>query len=216
MITGSQEYEQFLANIAEGAPSVLTMRLPTTEPIYEIDWNSRKVSAPPFIGVEGDHEAEIIYFQMDRYYDAIDLAESIGMITFKNAKNEEYYYLIPNYDIYSVEGKIIFPWVIQAPVALYGGTVQFAIKFFKVEPTSKKLAYELNTIVARTKVLVGWANFNNVNHTYNTLNPESIILDNNVLDDLNTILQSRRYLSIYWKSPEEAINYDPLLPPSGN
>ena len=200
MITGSQEYEQFLANIAEGAPSVLTMRLPTTEPIYEIDWNSRKVSAPPFIGVEGDHEAEIIYFQMDRYYDAIDLAEAIGMITFKNAKNEEYYYLIPTYDIYSIEDKIIFPWVIQAPVALYGGTVQFAIKFFKVDKTSnpKKLVYELNTIVARTKVLVGWANYNNMSHTYHTLNPESILLDNETIERLSQIIQASQYLQMYW------------------
>ena len=43
-----------------------------------------------------------------------------------------------------------------------------------------------------------------MSHTYHTLNPESIILDNDMLDKLNTILQSRKYLSIYWKSPEEA------------
>jgi hypothetical protein len=91
MITSSQEYEQFLANIAEDTPSTIVMRLPTTEPVYEIDWNSRSVSAPPFIGVEGDHEAEIIYFEMDRYFDAFDLAETIGLIIFKNARQEQYY-----------------------------------------------------------------------------------------------------------------------------
>ena len=97
---------------------------------------------------------------MDRFYDGIDLSTGIGLVVFKNAKNEEYYYLIPYYDIYSIKGKIIFPWAIQAPAALYGGTLSFSVKFFKIDPTSKKLVYELNTMIAKTKVLVGWSNTN--------------------------------------------------------
>ena len=58
MITSSQEYQEFLAGIAETAPSALKMRIPTYEPIYEINLNTRKISPPPFVGVEGDHEAE--------------------------------------------------------------------------------------------------------------------------------------------------------------
>ena len=34
MITSSQEYQEFLAGIAETAPSALKMRIPTYEPIY--------------------------------------------------------------------------------------------------------------------------------------------------------------------------------------
>jgi len=90
MITNSEEYELFLSNIADTAPSVLKMRIPVNETIYEIDWNTRKITAPPFIGVEGDHQAEYIFFRMDRFYDIIDLAETIGLIIFKNSKNEEY------------------------------------------------------------------------------------------------------------------------------
>jgi len=51
MITSNQEYEQFLANLSETTPPVLKMRLPTNEPIYKVDWNTRKVEAPEFIGV---------------------------------------------------------------------------------------------------------------------------------------------------------------------
>lgn len=197
MITSSQEYQEFLAGIAETAPSILKMRIPTYEPVYEIDMNTRKISPPPFVGVEGDHEAEYIFFQMDRYYDGLDLADAIGIIIFKNAKNEEYYQLIPYYDIYSITGKIIFPWVIQAPVALYDGTVSFSVKFFKIEPTSKKLVYEINTLIAKTKVLVGW-NQSSQSHTYHTLDPSSIIIDNETLDKLNLIISSAKYNQIYW------------------
>ena len=200
MITSSQEYQEFLAGLADSntTPSALKMRIPTYEPVYEINMNTRKISPPPFIGVEGDHEAEYVYFQVDRYYDGIDLADSIGLILFKNAKNEEYYQVIPYYDIYSIDGKIIFPWVIQAPAALYGGSVSFSVKFFKIDPTSKKLVYELNTQLAKTKVLVGWANLTGQYHKYNTLDPESILLDNSVLDALNELMSLEGQMKIHW------------------
>jgi len=49
---------------------------------------------------------------MDRYYDAIDLSETIGIVSIRNANKEEYYFIIPYYDIYSMSNKIIFPWII--------------------------------------------------------------------------------------------------------
>lgn len=198
MITSSQEYQEFLAGIAETAPSALKMRIPTYEPVYEIDLNTRKIQTPPFIGVEGDHEAEYIYFQVDRYYDGLDLADAIGIVVFRNAKNEEYCQIIPYYDIYSTSGKIIFPWIIQAPAALYGGAVSFSVKFFKIDPTSKKLIYELNTQIAKTKVLVGWANTNSGTHTYSTLNPESIQISNETLEKMNTLLALDGAMKIFW------------------
>lgn len=198
MITSSQEYQRFLAEIAETAPSVLKMRIPTYEPIYDINLNTRKITPPPFIGVEGDHEAEYIFFKIDRFYDNIDLSNSIGLIMFKNANGEEYYQIIPYYDIDSITGKIIFPWVIEAPAALYGGTVSFSVKFFKIDPTSKELIYELNTLVAKTKVLVGWANSTGNYHTYNTLSPDSIIIDNDTLDKINMILSLDGKMKIHW------------------
>lgn len=198
MITSSQEYQEFLAGIAETAPSMMKMRIPTYEPVYEIDLNTRKITPPPFIGVEGDHEAEYIYFQVDRYFDGLDLSNAIGLIVFKNAKNEEYYQIIPYYDIYSIEGKIIFPWVIQAPAALYGGTVSFSVKFYQVDPTSGKLLYELNTLIAKTKVLVGWANMTGQSHTYELIDPQSLIANSETIDTLNRLLALENELKVYW------------------
>lgn len=198
MITSSQEYQEFLARIAETAPSTMKMRIPTYEPVYEIDLNTRKITPPPFIGVEGDHEAEYIYFQVDRYFDGLDLSNAIGLIVFKNAKNEEYYQIIPYYDIYSIEGKIIFPWIIQAPAALYGGTVSFSVKFYQVDPTSGKLLYELNTLIAKTKVLVGWANMTGQSHTYEMIDPQSLIANSETIDKLNRLLALENELKVYW------------------
>ena len=198
MITSNQEYEQFLANLSETTPPVLKMRLPTNEPIYKVDWNTRKVEAPEFIGVQGDHEAECIYFIMDRYYDAIDLSETIGIVSIRNANKEEYYFIIPYYDIYSMSNKIIFPWIIQAPTTLYEGAVQFSFKFFKVNPTSKKLIYELNTLTAKTKVLPSWDKQGQT-YVYNTFNPESLLVNNELIDKLNLIIQAGEKLQIFWK-----------------
>lgn len=199
MITSNEEYLAFLSSISESTPKVLQMRLPTTEPIYSVDLNSRSISAPPFIGVAGDHEAEIIFFEVDRFYDYIDLSDTLGLISFTNAKKEEFWYIIPFYDITSVRGKMIFPWVIQAPAALYGGTVTFAIKFFKINPLTHKLLFELNTTQATTKVLVGWSDqITSSTHTYNTLDPEQVLVDNDLINKLNSILEAADYLQLYW------------------
>jgi hypothetical protein len=104
MITGSEEYEQFLKNIQDGYnPPDIRIRIPKDEPVYKIDWNTRKVEAPTYLSVEADHSAEIVFFEMDRYYDNVDLANMVGLIQFRNAKNEEYYYVIPYYDTASVD-----------------------------------------------------------------------------------------------------------------
>lgn len=200
MITDSREYELFLSNIAETAPSILKMRVPSDEKIYQINLNTRKVESPSFIGVNGDHSAEFIFFEMDRFYEMMDLADTIGIVLIRNANNEEFYQLIPYYDIYSDKNKIIFPWTIQAPTTSKDGTVSFSFKFFKIDPTSQKLVYELNTAIAKTKVLVGWAktDMENEEQKYLILNPESVFADAELLNKLNLIKEAGRYEQIYW------------------
>ena len=199
MITGSEEYKLFLASIANSYnPPTMRMRVPTDEPIYEINLNSRAASAPAILGVEADHEADLVYFQMDRFFDSVDLSTCIGMVQFRNAKNEEYYYVIPYYDIDSVRGKMIFAWDIQSPVTKYGGTVQFSFKFFRVSPASGELLYELNTMVAKSKVLVGWANKNGANHNYNAISAEDILVNNDFINKLAQLEQIQKNLAIYW------------------
>jgi hypothetical protein len=48
--------------------------MPLDEPLFEIDANSRSIAVPSEfsrngVGVKGDHQAETLYFRVDRYFD---------------------------------------------------------------------------------------------------------------------------------------------------
>lgn len=187
MITGSAEYIKYLSTLADSynPPNVL-IRIPADEPIYNVDLDTRVIDPPKNLGVEADHEAEYIYFIMDRYYDQMDLSQCVGAIQFKNAKNEEYIYVIPAYDLLSIPGKIIFAWNIQSPVTKYGGSVQFSFKFFKMDKASGELLYELNTLTCKSRVMVGWASKTGTQHDYHKYTVDRILSDPGVevvLDD---------------------------------
>lgn len=198
MITGSEEYLRFLKNVQDGYnPPDIRIRLPHDEPIYSVDLNTRKIDAPAYLSVEADHSAEIIFFSIDRYYDSIDLSNMVGMIQFRDAKNKEYYYVIPYYDTTTLDQKIIFPWNIQSPVTKYGGTVSFSIKFFKIEPTSGELLYEINTLVAKSRILVGWANTHGANHDYNAIDATLLTSDTNYVQLMQQYIDAQN-AGIYW------------------
>lgn len=204
MITGSAEYQQFLADIAiqgNGSynPPNTLVRLPVDEKVYQIDWNSRTIEAPEFIGVEADHEAEYIYFEMDRYVDQIDLSTCVGLIVFKNAAAEEFYQIIPSYDILSKSRKIIFAWDVQSPATKYAGVIRFSFKFFKVDSATKELLYELNTLVAKTKVLQAWSSMDGFEHDYSTVTADKVILhDSNIAITIQQLAELGREFAIYW------------------
>lgn len=198
MISTEQEYNEYISAALPSDTPRIRIRIPKNEPVYKVDWNTRTVEAPSFIAVEADHEAELIYFEMDRYFDLMDLSQCVGFVQFKNAKNEEYYYVIPYYDITSKDGKIIFAWNIQAPVTKYGGVVQFSLKFFQVNPVTGELMYEINTTVAKTKVLVGWASKTGADHTYNTVDYSRILLDNELMETIARIKETADGLHVYW------------------
>jgi hypothetical protein len=51
--------------------------LPLDEPRFSIDANTRDIIIPAnfrkLVGVEGDHVAETLIFDIDRYFDFVDL-----------------------------------------------------------------------------------------------------------------------------------------------
>ena len=79
-----ENLEQFFGSIQEiAALDSKYLRLPLDEPMFEIDANSRKINvdATPFkangLSVQGDHLAETVFFKIDRYYDTMDLMNTI-------------------------------------------------------------------------------------------------------------------------------------------
>ncbi len=210
MITNSEEYLDFLTKIQIGTPTY-EIRVPSDEPIYEVDLNTRIIDAPKFLSVETDHDAELVYFSIDRYFENVDLLTCAGLVLFKNAKNEEYAYLIPAYDVVSKPGKIIFGWNIQGAVTKYSGNVQFAFKFFKLnekfddESNSFKsvLEFDLNTLIAQSKILSGWASISKSDSS--DLYVPEIIIDNDILESIadlkvtaSELRELQQEMQIFW------------------
>lgn len=146
----------------QSPPSI--QNLPNLGTIYDIDLNERKVNAPAVLSVSRDHKSGVVYFQVDRFYDYMDLTETICLIQyFPPGQNKEekiaHTYIVPFFDTisHSDKGKIIFPWVVGGAATQAEGEIQFAIRFYKIhfEEGKATLVYNLNTTPAVSKILYG-------------------------------------------------------------
>lgn len=157
MVTDSKEYLELLWRIQDENPPSLAVLAPAYEPFMEIDWSTRTIHVPEFISVRTDHRSETVFFKMGRYHDYVDLSQMCGIIQYINAAGESRVYPIPFYDLdtCSNENMILFPWVIEGEATKAAGTIQFSIRFFKLDLSGTKLIYNLSTLPAQSKVLEG-------------------------------------------------------------
>lgn len=177
MITDPNDYNSLLYKISDDNVQNSAILLPRIgdslvigeEPLYEIDLNLRKIKAPDFIGVRGDHDAEIIYFKCARYFDATDLASCVCVVQYVNAvrsrqypNGEGYLYVVPFKDITTLEDtdEMIIPWIISRKATSAIGDVQFSVRFYKVtnkevgaqDDSDREITYSLSTQPAKTRV----------------------------------------------------------------
>lgn len=134
--------------------------LPFAHNIYDIDLNTREIHGPNYISVRRDHKAEVIYFKVDRYFDYMDLSTTICIIEYIIPGDTEkipYIYVVPFFDTFKFvkENKIIFPWAVGDIATSQDGTIEYAIRFYKIDKEGKKLIYNLNTLPAKSKILSG-------------------------------------------------------------
>lgn len=159
MITEKQEYLDLLYKIQDENKPSLAILLPGDEKIYNIDLATRTIEAPEYLSVETDHRSEVIYFKVARYYDAIDLSNTVCVIQYINANKEGRVYAVPYYDIdtLSETNEMLIPWEVDGEATVAAGDVKYAIRFYKLDSriTDKRLVYNLNTLTASSKVLHG-------------------------------------------------------------
>ena len=157
MITSRSEYLSKLAEIQVAKDLDYYQPIPETEKIYQVNLNERTIEAPKHLSVTNDHEAEIIFFEVDRYYDLQDLMQTTCLITYVNAAGEPFIYNVPRLDGMTKrdEGKIIIPWVVGQDAVIKAGIVRFSLQFYIIDPISLKFTYKLNTEPAQTRVLQG-------------------------------------------------------------
>ena len=211
MITTAQEYFANLDILKNVNPPAYAI-LPNAENTYTIDINSRIINAPEFLSIEKDHKSEVIYFEVDRFIDYMDLSHTTCVIQYINANKKSKIYPVPFYDIYtkSGSGKMLFPWCLDAQVAETAGEVQFSVRFYKIEnvlnPDTNKeepiFVYNLNTLTAKSKVLKGMSE-------YKPEQDSEYLLKAGEFEILqNQITQLGQYNKLYWTILEDEVVSD--------
>lgn len=160
MMTDASEFRQRLLEIQNSSEHITFTTLPSDEPRFIIDANSRTINIPvefSFLAVKNDHRAETIYFEIDRYFDDVDLSEYTCVIQFLNRNSETSEYnegisSITSMDIDSIDGKIIFGWEISNESTQHAGSLYFAVRFYAINDDNE-FTYNLNTVSAKSIVL---------------------------------------------------------------
>lgn len=113
-----------------------------------IDLNTRMISVPSAVttcaGVQKDQMAESLIFEVDRFFDYMDLTNTKIHVQWKNGEHEGDQ-RITMIDFASKPGKILFAWTLTDDVTAIPGTVKFSVRFFIDNVTQEKLNYSLNT-----------------------------------------------------------------------
>ena len=171
MITTPKDYYNLYHRIQSENPPSLAILLPTTEKIYKIDLNKKTVEAPEYLGIENDHKSEVLYFQVNRFYDFFDLTQAVCVIQYFNALGESKIYPVPYYDIDTLskhdsengeqDDIILFPWIIDKEVTKVKGKIEFNIQFYLLNEDGTRFIYSLNTLQAVSQILPGMARKSN-------------------------------------------------------
>lgn len=153
MVTEPNEFIQKLQELQDSTEVTYTT-LPSDEPRFIIDANTRSITIPPefqFLGVKNDHKAETVYFEIDRYFDAMDLSTQTCVIQFSNNENSGFY-PVTSMDTVTVDGKIIFGWEILNDVTAAIGNISFSVRFYTIDE-SNQFTYNFNTLTVNSVIL---------------------------------------------------------------
>ena len=137
------------------------LRIPQDEPFFEINANTRGITVPgelSQVAVKGDKLAEILFFRIDRYYDAVDLNTRHIYIEWELPDGTKGISRDFLRDTQSEKDKIIFGWLIDDVLTSQIGAIRFAVRF--VEWTKRedqaaadeKLLYSFSSLPATISV----------------------------------------------------------------
>ncbi len=158
MITNSDEYTAMLQEIQNNnKTNIQALTVMSNEGRFIINADERTISIPPefqnFLAVQHDHNAETVFFEIDRYFDGVDLSTKTCVIQFVNAKQESGVYPVTSMDIATAENKIIFEWRLQNILTQYEGNIKFAVKFFSIE--NEEYTYNWNSKIYTSSIIKG-------------------------------------------------------------
>ena len=183
---------------------------PSDDQIVDIDLDAREINAPKFLSVQYDHNAEIIYFRCNRYYDNMDLAKTVCVIQYLNAEHieqdedaENYgeltrdagIFWVPYYDIYQevtkevapgetvIEPTLLIPWSVGGLATAYEGTVTYSVRFYRLADDKTTYLYNMSTKPARGEVLWG-ISFTNQDGSLDEASLTQFKLESTIVDQI--------------------------------
>lgn len=133
--------------------------LPLDENAFQIDLNSRNISVPTAFRqaiVQSDTMSEMLIFEVDRYFDYMDLANTNIYVQWKDTEGKERATRIKMIDVKSVPNKLRFAWPLSQEVTKKAGLIKFSIRFFRIDAAdsdTQKLVYSLNTTEASFNII---------------------------------------------------------------
>ena len=131
------------------------LKLPLDEPHLKIDANKRTIDTKGFLeaggilSVQGDEIAEIVFFEVDRYFDATDLTQMQIAIQWKNKEDEgstPAFIRIVEPDQSGDNEKLVFGWPITSEITSVAGPVQFSVRFYDRNHDTEEMNYSLVTL----------------------------------------------------------------------
>lgn len=151
MITSPEEFRARLAEIQQNNRSAMVRMVnPSNEPRFIIDADTRVITVPTKLkqaAVYRDHNAETLYFEIDRYFDDVDLSDKTAIVQYINANGGEY--IFPITDYYFEGDKYIVAWKLSGFVAEAPGRVTFSLRFYEVDvDNNNEFLYSFNTETA--------------------------------------------------------------------
>lgn len=150
-------YFQHLNEISQKDPSLII--LPLDEEKFFIDGNSRKIAVPQAftkngVGVQGDHYAEYIYFEIDRYFENIDFGSPsiTAVVEFIDANQQKHF--TKAWIKYTDENssKIIIGWPITQDVTSKAGTIKFSVRLFELNTDGNSYKRSFGTLIGQLVV----------------------------------------------------------------
>ena len=134
-ITTLDEYFNWIGFIKLGGIKFLMLPLyEMINGVFEIDANTRTINVPNDfkkngVAVQGDRNAELLWFSIDRYFDIHDFASDTVKIEINwENKNTKRPYEVT--DMLPYEGKIYFCWNLSKNAASISGPLKFSIHIF--------------------------------------------------------------------------------------
>lgn len=174
MSTTDTNYTTLLQEI-QNSTSPTFVNFGLDKPRFIINTNTRQIEIPTefsFLSVRYNHNAETIYFEIDRYFEGEDLSNHTCIVQFANkdsSKKQEGIYVVKEMDMDSYEDKIVFKWEVENDATQIVGDITFSIRFYTVD-SEGHFTYSFNTLPATSNIL----DTLNTTSEYDKTNPSAL------------------------------------------